>query len=332
MNTLEALFDDFNNLNVLIVGDVMIDSYLWGSVDRISPEAPVPIVSVNNREKRLGGAANVALNIKAMGATPFLVSVIGNDTDGQEFEKILQQQNMPLQGLVKSEDRITTIKHRIIASAQHILRVDSEEDHLLNDTERIALVNKVEQLIQTCDVLIFEDYDKGVLSTETITAITELAQQNNVPIVVDPKKRNFLAYHNVDLFKPNLKELKEGTKAEFENKDLEAIKTAVAKLKEQQNHKGFMVTLSELGVYIDKEEKKHIPAHSRKIADVSGAGDTVISVAALAIATKQTASFVAELSNLAGGLVCESIGVVPIDKKQLLKEAQSLLHKSASAT
>jgi rfaE bifunctional protein kinase chain/domain len=325
MSTLKELFEQFNNLNVLIVGDVMIDSYLWGSVDRVSPEAPVPIVSVNNREKRLGGAANVALNIKAMGATPFLVSVIGNDVDGIEFKKILQEEQLPTEGLVKSADRITTIKHRIIASSQHILRVDSEEDHLLNDVERNNLIDKVRSLIAKCDVLIFEDYDKGVLSSESIEEVTKLAQENNVPIVVDPKKRNFLAYRDVDLFKPNLKELKEGTKSEFDNKDLEAIKKSVAELKSQQNHKGVMVTLSELGVFINKEDRVHVPAHIRKIADVSGAGDTVISVASLAIATKQKASFVAELSNLAGGLVCESVGVVPIDKELLLKEAEQLL-------
>ena len=325
MKELKELFEQFNNLNVLIVGDVMIDSYLWGSVDRISPEAPVPIVSVNTREKRLGGAANVALNIKAMGATPFLVTVIGSDSDGGEFEEILQGQKMPIDGLVKSDDRITTIKHRIIASSQHILRVDQEEDHLLNHEERNALVSKVKALISKCDVLIFEDYDKGVLSDEVIKEITALAKENEVPIVVDPKKRNFLAYHNVDLFKPNLKELKEGTKAEFENKDLEAIKAAVAKLMNQQSHKGLMVTLSEEGVYIQKENKAHVPAHIRSIADVSGAGDTVISVASLAIATKQNASFIAELSNLAGGLVCESVGVVPINKKQLLQEAERLI-------
>lgn len=325
MTILKELFEQFNNLNVLVVGDVMIDSYLWGSVDRISPEAPVPIVSVNDRELRLGGAANVALNIKAMGATPFLVSVIGDDADGVEFESILKKEKMPTEGLVKSKDRITTIKHRIIASAQHILRVDSEEDHLLNLTEKEALVKQVKRLIPTCDVLIFEDYDKGVLTTESIEEITKLAIENQVPIVVDPKKRNFLTYTQVDLFKPNLKELKEGTKSDFDNKDLSAIKASVEKLKQQQQHKGLMVTLSELGVYIDKEEKKHIPAHIRKIADVSGAGDTVISVASLAIATQQKAPFVAALSNLAGGLVCESVGVVPIDKEQLLKEAELLL-------
>ncbi len=321
MKTLKDLFEEFNNLNVLIVGDVMIDSYLWGSVERISPEAPVPIVSVNNREKRLGGAANVALNIKAMGATPYLVSVIGDDLDGAEFENIVKKQNLPSEGLVKSTDRITTIKHRIIASAQHVLRVDSEEEHLLNTKDSDLLVDKVRRLIEKCDVLIFEDYDKGVLSVDSIDKITKLAQQNNVPIVVDPKKRNFSFYKEVDLFKPNLKELKEGVKTEFDDKDLKAIAASVEQLKTAKNHKGVMVTLSELGVYINKEEKVHIPAHIRKIADVSGAGDTVISVASLAVATKQSASFIASLSNLSGGLVCEFVGVVPINKEQLLKEA-----------
>lgn len=323
MSSLQELFEQFNNLNVLIVGDVMIDSYLWGSVDRISPEAPVPIVNVKNREKRLGGAANVALNIKSMGATPFLVSVIGDDIDGNQFDEILKNEELPTQGIIKSGDRITTIKHRIIASAQHVLRVDSEEDHELNSADKSSLVERVKNLLPKCDVLIFEDYDKGVLSEDSISEIIKMSQEAGVPVVVDPKKRNFSAYRGVDLFKPNLKELKEGTKADFNNQDLEAIQHAVKQLKEHQDHKGVMVTLSELGVYINKDEQVHIPAHIRKIADVSGAGDTVISVASLAVAAKKKASFVSAISNLAGGLVCESVGVVPINKQQLLDEAKT---------
>lgn len=318
---LDQIFEAFNQLKVLIVGDVMIDSYLWGGVDRISPEAPVPIVNVKSREQRLGGAANVALNIKSLGATPYMVTVIGDDIDGTVFEEITKKEGLPTEGLVKSNERITTIKHRIIASNQHVLRVDQEQTDVLSQEDKAKLLSRVEALLPACDVLILQDYDKGVLSPDIIDSITAKAIENKVPITVDPKKNNFEVFKNVDLFKPNLKELKEGTKLDFNNKDLNAVKKAVAQLKASQNQTGVMVTLSEQGVYIDKESQHHLPAHIRKIADVSGAGDTVISVASLAVALKTKSAFIAGISNLSGGLVCESVGVVPIDKERLKQEA-----------
>ena len=189
--SLDQIFEAFNDLKVLIVGDVMIDSYLWGGVDRISPEAPVPIVNVDSREKRLGGAANVALNVKSLGATPYMVTVIGDDTDGSDFVRITEKEELPIEGIVKSDERITTIKHRIIASNQHILRVDQEQTFELSSNEQTALLDRVKDLLPKCDVLIFQDYDKGVLSPKVIDEITAMAIANDVPITVDPKKNNF---------------------------------------------------------------------------------------------------------------------------------------------
>lgn len=320
---LSRLFESFNKLKVLIVGDVMIDSYLMGKVDRISPEAPVPIVHVTERDKRLGGAANVALNIQALGATPVLCAVVGSDTDGKDFLNILNENKLSNEGIVQSDERVTTIKHRIISGAHQMLRVDAEDTKELSSKEEDVLMKRIEQLLPTCDVVIFEDYDKGVLTASNIKKIVSLAQEHNKPTVVDPKKRNFLNYHGVTLFKPNLKEMKEGLNIEFNPRELSEINNAVQQLKTYLNIDKALITLSELGMYVDDDEKSHvIPAHVRTISDVSGAGDTVISVTAACLALNLPIEFVVQLANLAGGLVCESIGVVPIDKYQLLSEAE----------
>ncbi|MCP4522281.1 MAG: D-glycero-beta-D-manno-heptose-7-phosphate kinase [Cytophagales bacterium] len=319
---LSRIFEDFNKLRVLIVGDVMIDSYLMGKVDRISPEAPVPIVQVTSRDKRLGGAANVALNIQAMGATPLLCAVIGEDGDAQDFLQLLDKNQLKNEGIVQSNERVTTIKHRIISGAHQMLRVDAEDTKSLSETEEEKFLERVEKLLPTCDVVIFEDYDKGVLTQSNIQEIIQLAKKYNKPTVVDPKKQNFLNYQGATLFKPNLKELKEGLNIEFNPKSLEEINKAVAQLKKELQIEKALITLSELGMYVDDDQNSHVvPAHVRTISDVSGAGDTVISVTAVCMGLGLPISFTVQLANLAGGLVCESVGVVPIDKLRLLSEA-----------
>lgn len=323
--TLNELFDAFNDLRVLIIGDIMLDSYVWGRVERISPEAPVPVVNVQRRELRLGGAGNVLLNVQALGAEALICSVIGTDAPGDRLEGQLQERGLTCEGLIRSSTRITTIKERIIAGSQQVVRVDTEMDKLITDQERDDLIAKAKELIPSCHVVIFEDYDKGVLSPEAIAEITAFANVLNIPTVVDPKKRNFMDYHNTTLFKPNLKELREGLKKEINVDNEEQFEKAVEELKKQLNLKGALITLSERGVYIDYQgEKERLPAHTRKISDVSGAGDTVISIAACCVALKQPPRLIAGLSNLGGGLVCESVGVVPIDKAQLKEEALRL--------
>ncbi len=323
--SLESLFEAFNRLTVLVVGDVMIDSYLWGKSTRISPEAPVPIVNVVQREKRLGGAANVALNIEALGATPLLCSVIGDDQDGADYLRLMEEKNLPTEGILLSPERVTTIKHRIIAGAQQLLRVDSEIEHNLTAHEERQLEERFRKLLEKADVVIFEDYDKGVFSEQNIARYLELANERGIPSVVDPKKRNFLSYKGCTLFKPNLKELKEGLKVEFANENLPAFEEAVANLQERLNVRQVLVTLSERGVFVaEGEDKTYIDAHRRSISDVSGAGDTVISIAALCMALRTSKEFMAGLSNLGGGLVCEQVGVVPINKKRLFEEAGHL--------
>lgn len=320
MNT-QQVFEAFNTLRVLVIGDVMLDAYVWGKVERISPEAPVPVVTVEKKEYRLGGAGNVLLNIQSLGAEAMICTVVGNDATGDLLENELRDRKLNCEGLLRSDARITTIKERIIAGSQQVVRIDNETDLPISEEERRRLVLKAKELIPSSSVVIFEDYDKGVLSPEAIEEITAYANEHEVPTVVDPKKRNFLAYQNVTLFKPNLKELKEGLKVDFDSNKRDEIEKVVAQLKSKLNAQGALITLSEKGVFVDfQDEVHHLPAHIRTIADVSGAGDTVISIAACCLALGLPPRAIAGISNLGGGLVCEMVGVVPINKAVLEQE------------
>ncbi len=312
----------------MIIGDVMVDSYLFGKVERISPEAPVPVVSVNYRSNRLGGAANVALNINSMGAVPVLCSVIGNDEKADTFIKLLEKDNLPVQGIIKSKNRITTTKFRVIGNNTQMLRVDEETESDLDSNERLELLNKIESILETqkINVIVFQDYDKGILCQKVISSIINLADKFKIPVVVDPKKKNFKTYKNINLFKPNLKELKEGLNIDLELSEIENLKFAVEQLHKSQNIEIVLTTLSEAGVFISCKNdnntftNNHIPAHIRSIADVSGAGDTVIGLASLCLASKLPYPELAKIANLAGGLVCEEVGVVPINIEKLFNE------------
>jgi rfaE bifunctional protein kinase chain/domain len=316
------LFDRMNHLKVLVIGDVMADAYIRGKVERISPEAPVPVINTRTREVRLGGAANVALNLKALGAEVTLCTMVGNDSQGKELIQLIEKEGINSDGIVVSNERPSTIKTRVIAGGQHLLRIDDENDSPATPNEQNLLLKKALELVQNVDAVIFEDYDKGVIFKELISQVTAKANSRNIPITVDPKKRNFLDYKNVSLFKPNLKELKEGLKFELNPKTKEEVESGCQKVISDLGVKGVLLTLSENGMAILSEnEFFHVPAMQRDIADVSGAGDTVISVATLCLAAGCILEQTLFLANLAGGLVCEYSGVVPIKKDQLLKEA-----------
>lgn len=326
---LKKIFDSFNKLNVLIIGDLMLDVYYWGDVSRISPEAPVPIVAVSKKESRMGGAGNVAINIQAMGATPILCSVIGDDANGEKLLRILKDKKLPTRGILVSKDRPTTTKTRIISNNHHIVRIDDETEEYIGDAQTKKLLSQLEKFIVggKTDVIIFEDYDKGVMSPSLIRKVIALAKKHNIPTVVDPKKRNFTDYNGVTLFKPNLKELREGLKIDVQPGNFKQVQAVTEQLRKNQKIANVLVTLSEHGVFINSvKEKKLVPAHIRNISDVSGAGDTVISVAALCSALNLPPIQIAFLSNLAGGQVCEKTGVVPVDKKQLLEEAMQYMN------
>jgi rfaE bifunctional protein kinase chain/domain len=318
------VFARFGKLRALIIGDVMVDAYIWGSVERISPEAPVPIVQVNRRDFRLGGAANVALNVLSMGATPILCALAAQDEQGKRLIQLMEEKGMSTEGIVRSSSRPTTVKSRVFAAHQHVVRIDEESDKPATPDEEKELIARITKLLPGVDVVIFEDYDKGVITPEVIRETVELALSKKIPTVVDPKKRNFLDYHKVTLFKPNVKELREGLKLELDPRDEKSIRNAIQLLKERLKVEGVMLTLSEHGMFIDYQGSvKWLPAHKREIADVSGAGDTVVSLAALAIAAGLRGEDIAFLSNLGGGLVCQHVGVVPIDREELLAEANA---------
>lgn len=323
-NAINELFEKFNSLTALIVGDVMIDAYYWGKVERISPEAPVPIVQVQQRENRLGGAANVALNVKMLGAKAIIASVVGDGSKGDIFRSTLKENGFTTEGIIDSPERMTTVKTRVISQGHHLLRIDEEHTNPLSSTDERHLLDCIRAILerQKIDVIIFEDYNKGVLTEKLITQVLAWAAERSIPTAVDPKKENFFAYKGASLFKPNLKELREGVKMEFDKNDFKQLQHAILKLEESLKNKVTMVTLSELGVATKSLDGfHHEKAHPREILDVSGAGDTVISVAALAMAAGAEPETYAALSNIAGGLVCEKVGVVPIDKELLRHEA-----------
>ena len=316
------IFESFKNKKVLIVGDAMIDSYMWGEINRISPEAPVPIVNINKYEKRLGGAANVALNIKSLGAQPILCSVIGNKKNSFVFKTLMKESNLSNEGIIHSDLRQTTIKTRVIANNKHQLRIDEEKISTLEKEIEKKLIDFVLKLKKKIDVIIFQDYNKGILTPNVITQIIKYANNNNIPTIVDPKEKNFLSYKNCGMFKPNLKEMEFGMKIKLDLNNLIKIREASEKLRSKLSAKSILLTLSKNGLFLNSEKKfRHIPAFKRKIIDVSGAGDTVLSVAALCLASKIDLIQLSFLSCLAGGIVCEEVGVKPINNTKLLHEA-----------
>lgn len=332
-NTITRLFHSFEGKKLLIIGDVMIDAYLWGNVDRVSPEAPVPIVSLNKRESRLGGAANVALNIQNMGGIPVLCAVIGQDSKSEEFFELLDEKGLSAEGIITSKDRLTTVKFRVFGNNVQMLRVDEEVTKSLNSKESQKLQEKIISMIDSngIDAIVFEDYDKGVISPQLIKAVLKKARQKDIPVVVDPKKKNFMQYDEVTLIKPNLKELREGLNLNGELVGAEQIQKAVLALQDKLNVEIVLATLSDKGIFYSHKTADgtrvtgSIPAYIRDVADVSGAGDTVISLAALCVASGAPVELMARICNLGGGLVCELVGVVPVNKDKLLFETLKLM-------
>ena len=328
MTNFDQLFIDFSKLKVVIIGDVMLDTYWWGQVDRISPEAPVPVVALQRKEHRVGGAANVALNTVALGARTTIVSVIGTDADGVLLQSLFEAQHIDTKYLLSTDTRITTNKTRVMSRNQQMMRLDAEiTTPIASDIEKALLQKFITCLdTQKPDVVIFEDYDKGVLTPAIIKAAIAICTERNIVMSVDPKKNNFLAYKGVTLFKPNLKEVKEGLQIPMPTVTLENLKLVHAELQKHLAHQISLITLSEKGMFFDTGTvAKIIPTHVRSIADVSGAGDTVIAVASLVYASTKNIELATEMANIAGGLVCEEVGTAAINKTRLLSECKLLL-------
>ena len=323
MNSIEDVFEAFKNKTVLVVGDVVVDYYMRGKASKISKEAPVPVLTLEKKESRLGGAANVSMNLRALGATPILCSVVGDDPDGEAFEQLLDYENMPNKGIIRSQNRVTTTKLRITSGLQHLIRVDNEDVHPLIDLDQKSLLHHIRNLLDECDLVIFEDYDKGTINPEVIEQTIKLAKDKNIPIAVDPKRRNFTKYQGVSLFKVNVADLQDGLDIEFDALDESQLANAAKQLKESVAADNYFITLSKNGIFYDSgKESGKLRSHPRQIVEVLGAGDTVISIAGLCLTLGLPLEFIAELANIGGGMVCEMPGVVPIDKEKLFKEAK----------
>lgn len=325
----DQLFQQFSQLKAGVIGDVMLDTYMWGHVERISPEAPVPVVTLDKTEYRVGGASNVALNIASLGASVSILSVIGNDDDGKQLRQLLEHQQIKTDFLLSSDKRATTSKTRIISRNQQMMRLDKEiaTDLGYEDENRLILALQTFIAQEKPDVIIFEDYNKGVLTELVIQKAIALCKHHGILTTVDPKRKNFFSYKTVDVFKPNLKEVKDALNLLVEHVNEESLRHIHAELKEQLQHHISFITLSEKGVFYQNEERAAvIPSHLRSIADVSGAGDTVIAVASLVYAASKDAELMAEVANIAGGLVCEEVGTAAINRERLLQECKLLLN------
>ncbi len=331
----ENLFAEFSSLHVAVIGDVMLDTYWWGNVERISPEAPVPVVAMHSREQRIGGAGNVSLNTVSLGAQTTLLTVTGNDDDAKTLSSLLQQHNINTDFIIQSDKRITTNKIRVMSRNQQMLRLDSEITNDISEDDETQLLRNFSSYINTNKpaVVIFEDYNKGVLTPKLIQSIIKICKANDIITAVDPKRKNFFAYKDVDIFKPNLKEVKDGLNMLIDDISPALLDKIHTEIYRHLQHSISLITLSEKGIFIHDENTANIiPAHVRNIADVSGAGDTVIAVASLVYATTKDILLTAEIANLAGGIVCEDVGTVAISKEKLLNECDELFSKKTINT
>jgi len=327
------LFDSFKHKNIIVIGDVMVDAYLFGKISGKSPEASVPVVEVSKRTNRLGGAANVALNLRSLGATSFLFSIIGRDKKAEELQTLLEIEGITTSGLLQSSSRKTTTKFRVIGDQAQLIRVDEEDTHDISAEEEVYLLKGIDALInkQQIDAILIQDYNKGVLTKALIGKLIELAKQHQIPITVDPKQKNIFEYQQVDLFKPNLKELSAALNREIDPQNSGELEEALVEIKYRLQAKCVLTTLSEHGNAILREEFLHSECHTQEIKDVSGAGDTVISVATLCLLNQAEDEVIAELSNIAGTIVCNEVGVVSIKKDHFLAACLQILSPIAYA-
>lgn len=326
MSSIRQFFQELPRLRVGVLGDVMLDTYFFGQVDRISPEAPVPVVAHQRQEERIGGAGNVALNFKSLGAQVQLISLIGADEPGHILRELLNRQGIGTGLLLVDPSRPTTRKTRVLDRDKQLLRLDHESvDEISPELEK-QLLDRIREYLQTDppQLLVFEDYNKGLLTASLITSVVQTCRELGIVTAVDPKKNNFFGYQHIDLFKPNWREVSDALELPGEP-SLDRLNQVHQQLHDRLNHTVSLITLSEKGVFYQADDRSEwLTGFERDVVDVSGAGDTVISVAAAAYALTGDASAMANLANLAGGLVCEKVGTSPIKVKQLQQEAERL--------
>lgn len=324
LGRLDQLLNAFKGKRIAVIGDLMVDRYYWGTVNRISPEAPVPVVEVDSQSTRLGGAANVANNIATLGGIPLMIGVTGKDDGGELLRNLIEEARFPSQGIVVDDDRPTTIKTRVIAHHQHVVRIDHEvkEEISENLQERILTVLKKE--LRNLDAIILEDYNKGVMVGRLIREIVDLARPAGIIVTVDPKFNNFFDYKNVTVFKPNRKESEEALGRRLNNRT--AVERAGKEILDRLGAENVLLTLGEEGMSLFEREGSvtHVSTKAKKVADVSGAGDTVISTLTMCLAAGSGIKEASALANIAGGVVCGEVGIVPIDKGSLREAVADL--------
>ena len=320
--SVEDILNNSKNKKIFIIGDVMLDKYMIGEVTRVSPEAPVQVFDIKSSDYKLGGAANVSHNVKSLGAYPFLIGAIGNDEEAEKFKEVMKGYEQDTAGLITEKNRPTTAKTRVIADSHHLLRIDSESKEDIAEESEEKILNLLESNSNEIDIIILQDYNKGVLTPSLIKKIMAFAGKNNIKTLVDPKFFNFFKYENAYIFKPNKKEFEQALGKKI-NSDEDLLKYS-EELVEKLNCKYLVLTLGEQGMMIFEKtngEVKYqkISTRARRVADVSGAGDTVISTIAVCLAGGASVTDAVTISNYAAGIVVEEVGIVPIDKQKLIE-------------
>lgn len=317
-NRLTEIYSQGRGRKIVVIGDLMIDRYLWGNVSRISPEAPVPVINIEDEENRFGGAGNVANNLIGLGATPVVVGVVGDDQWGNIFQSLLEEKKLSSSGLIVDSQRPTTIKTRIIGNNQHIARVDREKLFPINQDIQTKILDFLSEIIDDVEAIIIQDYNKGVVVASLVHKIIELAIQHGKKVTADPKFDNFWEFKRVSVFKPNKKETEEALAMRIQTK--EELKTAGNKIIERLEGKAVLITIGKDGMVLFEKDSQptFLKARARKVADVSGAGDTVIATLTHALSAGSSIQEAVTLANYAAGLVCEEVGVVPINSEKLV--------------
>jgi D-glycero-beta-D-manno-heptose-7-phosphate kinase len=323
-STIKNILHSFSSKRIAVIGDIMLDKYIFGHVSRISPEYPVPVVDVTHEDHRLGGAANVALNTLSLGAETLLIGITGADNNREILLDLFRTHGLATEGLISDPSRPTTCKTRILSQNHHITRVDFESRKEIDREIEQAVLGSFNAVLDSIDAVVLEDYNKGLLSERVICHIIASARQHNVPVLVDPKLQNFFAYKGCTVFKPNLSEMAASLGIVLHNDDKE-VEDACRLLQEKLEAETIIVTRSDKGMTIYNGSFTHIEATSLDVADVSGAGDTVIGILALGAAAGIDVVTNATIANLAAGTVCQEVGAVPVRPDKLLKAYQEYL-------
>ena len=313
---------DFPGRKVLVLGDLMLDRYLWGDTDRISPEAPVPVVEAREESQRLGGAANVAQNVRALGGEPLLVGVCGEDLFGRELIRLLESLDISPVGVVPSRERRTTCKTRILARRQQMIRIDREDRHELPDELLEAVTQKVERALDEVEACVISDYGKGVITARLLEVVLPAARARGIPVAVDPKETHFFRYLGVSTITPNQTEA--STAFGKRIRDVDMLLLAGRALLERLDSDSVLITRGAEGMVLFRphEPAWSFPAVAHEVYDVTGAGDTVVSVFALALAAGAELSEAAAISNHAAGIVVQEVGTATPSPENLVASIQ----------